>query len=145
MLWKFLYFFLMHAGRPALGDSLATFKLIPVTAPKEGRASQTSRRGRTLFSYGRWPTQCRYLPITVTVTEYLQISEKSREYFTLVVSICTASYNDDIFPLIGLTYTVDCRYNVVQYNMILYTSLHWLRQSMNQSEEPQNTLDSSPR
>ena len=77
-------------------------------------------------------------------TFWVQISEKSREYFTLVASICTASYNDDIFPLIGLTYTVECRYNVVQYNVILYTSLHWLRQSINQSEEPQNTLDSSP-
>ena len=78
-------------------------------------------------------------------TLWVQLSEKSWEYFTLVISICTASYNDDIFPLIGLTYTVECRYNVVQYNMILYTSLHWLRQSINQSEEPQNTLDSSPR
>ena len=32
------------------------------------------------------------------------IIKKSRKYFTLVVFICTASYNNGIFPLIGLFY-----------------------------------------
>ena len=36
-------------------------------------------------------------------------------------------------------YTVRCRYNAVQYNMILQTSLQWLRQRMNDSLNPQKT------
>ena len=33
-------------------------------------------------------------------------------------------------------YAAGCRYNAVQYNMILHTSLQWLRQSINQEFEP---------
>ena len=34
-------------------------------------------------------------------------------------------------------YTVECRYNAVQYNMILYTSLQWLKQINHQNLNPQ--------
>ena len=40
-------------------------------------------------------------------------------------------------------YIIECCYNAVQYNMILHTSEHWLRQSMNQSFNPQNTSQTS--
>ena len=40
--------------------------------------------------------------------------------------------------------TVKWHYNVVQYNMIFHTSLLWLRQSMNQSLNPQNTSHTTP-
>ena len=29
--------------------------------------------------------------------------------------------------------TVECRYDAIQYSMLLYTLLHWLRQNMNES------------
>ena len=38
-----------------------------------------------------------------------------------------------------MLYTVECYYNAVQYNMILYTSLQWLGQNMNVSLNPQKT------
>ena len=41
-------------------------------------------------------------------------------------------------------YTVECRYNTVQYNMILYTSLRWLEQNINVSLNPQKTPHNSP-
>ena len=43
----------------------------------------------------------------------------------------------------GYQYTVEYRYNVVQYNMILHTLLYWLRQSMNHSLDPQDTSHTS--
>ena len=40
--------------------------------------------------------------------------------------------------------TVDCRYNAVQYNVILYTSLRWLGHNMDVSLNPQMTPYISP-
>ena len=40
--------------------------------------------------------------------------------------------------------TVECCDNVVQYNVILHSSLQWLIQNINQSMEPQNTTYNSP-
>ena len=41
-------------------------------------------------------------------------------------------------------YIVMCRYNAVEYDLIWKTSLQWLRQSINQSLNPQNTPHTSP-
>ena len=41
---------------------------------------------------------------------------------------------DDLRPTLG------CRYNSVQYNMVLHTSLKELRQNINQKLNPQRTL-----
>ena len=40
--------------------------------------------------------------------------------------------------------TIECHYNAVQYNMILHTSLWWLRQNINESVNPHMTPHSSP-
>ena len=40
--------------------------------------------------------------------------------------------------------TMECRYDAVQYNKILHTSLQDLRQNINQRLNPQNTPHSSP-
>ena len=37
-------------------------------------------------------------------------------------------------------HTVECRYNAVQYNIILPVLLKWLRQNINESLKPQKTL-----
>ena len=39
---------------------------------------------------------------------------------------------------------VGCRYNAVQYDMILYTALQLARQNINQGKNPQKTPHSSP-
>ena len=39
---------------------------------------------------------------------------------------------------------MECRYNAVQYNMVLLTSLRWLRQDINQNLWPQKTIHASP-
>ena len=41
-------------------------------------------------------------------------------------------------------YTVECRYNAIQYNMIFHTPLHWLTQNINQALHSQKTLHISP-
>ena len=46
--------------------------------------------------------------------------------------------NNQMSPLQIKPNTVECRYNAVKYNMILHTSLQWLRQSIDQSLNPQN-------
>ena len=38
------------------------------------------------------------------------------------------------------SYTVQCRYNAVQYNMIFHTPLHWLMQNINQTLNSQKIL-----
>ena len=40
--------------------------------------------------------------------------------------------------------TVECHYNVIQYNMIMHTSLLWLSQNINESLNPQKTPHISP-
>ena len=47
-----------------------------------------------------------------------------------------------IFP--GVLCAVKCRYNAVQYNMILHTVLKWLRQNVNQDLYSQHTSHISP-
>ena len=44
----------------------------------------------------------------------------------------------------NMAHTVDCRYNAVQYEIILHTSLHWLGQSIYYCLNPQNTSHISP-
>ena len=41
-------------------------------------------------------------------------------------------------------YTVECRYNAVQHNMLFHTSLHWLARNANQTSNSQKTLHISP-
>ena len=41
-------------------------------------------------------------------------------------------------------YTVECLYNTGQYNMILHTSLQWLKQNIVQSLNPYNISRTSP-
>ena len=45
------------------------------------------------------------------------------------VIVCSMYYNP-------VQYTVPCRYNAVQYNMILHTPLQWLGQIINESLKP---------
>ena len=42
------------------------------------------------------------------------------------------------------SYTVECRYNVVQYTMVFHISLQEVRQNINQRLNPQKTSHSSP-
>ena len=46
--------------------------------------------------------------------------------------------------LIHISYRNESSYNAVQYNMILHTSLQWLRQTIYQSFNPQKTTLTSP-
>ena len=43
-----------------------------------------------------------------------------------------------------LSYTVKCRYDVLQYNMVLHTSLQEVRQNINERLNPQKTPHTSP-
>ena len=67
--------------------------------------------------------------------------------------------NQDVFSMVPCEYwakefvseilnfnehTVECHHNVVQYNVIMHSSLQWLMQDINQSLNPQNTLHISP-
>ena len=40
--------------------------------------------------------------------------------------------------------TVECRYKVVQYNMIFHTALYWLMQNINQTLNSHKKLHTSP-
>ena len=40
--------------------------------------------------------------------------------------------------------TVECRYNVKQYIMILYTAMQWQQQNMDQTSHSQKTPHTSP-
>ena len=50
----------------------------------------------------------------------------------------------DCFPQVNTSWkrrkgTVECRYNAVEYNTIMHTPLHWLRQNINQCLHSQKT------
>ena len=53
--------------------------------------------------------------------------------------------NIDRSSYIKALYTVECRYNAVQYNTIFHTApLHWLTHNMNQTLNSQKTFHTSP-
>ena len=58
--------------------------------------------------------------------------------------VTVAKFATELYDPVKNVHIVECRYNAVQYDRILSSSLQWLMQNINKNLEPQNTPHSWP-
>ena len=94
---------------------------------------------------GEFPTQ---RPVTRSFDVYFdlrsdkRLSKQSWGWWFETLSRSLWRHRNEYFK--RLQYTVECRYNAVHFNMILYTSLHELRRNISQMLDSQNTTIPRP-